>query len=113
MDERVEVLGNIYDYMINLEASLKDKYEEITEKYSFDGLDDAVEGIGICFQGLNATEDIHGINMAEYNIAQNLAELADAMKNSDFWYASDIIRYEFLPKIGIWLDVLDDFYSQQ
>ncbi|WP_252233969.1 hypothetical protein [Clostridium sp. ZS1] len=102
MDEKLNTLKTVSEYMVNLINGIEKAFEYFQRGEDRKGCDlilPIAEGIQWMSDALVVTKDIHRQDIDLENINEKLNEIVDALENGDFILIGDLFQYELIPTI--------------
>lgn len=112
MNEKIEALRNIYDYILNVNSRIEDISNDIRNGKNYQEIPNLVEGITYVIKVFSFTNDIHNIDLSNNNIQELVADMLEGFENSDFSLLADIMEFEFKPLFQDWKQELETVLSK-
>jgi hypothetical protein len=100
MNEKIDALKTVSEYMVNLINAIEKAVEYFQEGEDRKGCDLIVsitEGIQWMIDALTVTKDIHKQDVKLQDMNDKLSEIVVALENGDFILIGDLFQYELTP----------------
>lgn len=111
MNDKIEILKSVYEYITNVDNRIMDIANEIREGKNYKEIPNLVEGVTYIMRALPATKEIHNIDIDVENIKDIISDMLDGFENGDNGLIADIMEYEFKPMFEQWKKTLKGYYN--
>lgn len=102
MKEKLEAMQTSLEYLERINLTLSEELDSIRSGKDMKAISDLMDGVLVLLRMFNLTRDYHDVVYDEEGIKGLTAELLEAVENLDIVLVTDIVEYEFMPKLSNW-----------